>query len=42
MNILIILVTAIIMDLLIGELPSKIHPVVINGKFNSLLKKVSN
>lgn len=39
MNILIILVTAIIIDLLIGELPSKIHPVVLMGNLIAYLKK---
>ena len=39
MNILIILVTAIVIDLLIGEPPSKIHPVVLMGNLIVNLKK---
>jgi len=39
MNIIIILVTAIVIDLLIGEPPSKIHPVVLMGNLIVNLKK---
>jgi adenosylcobinamide-phosphate synthase len=38
MNILIILLTAVIIDILIGELPSKIHPVVLMGNLIVYLK----
>ena len=38
MNILFIILAAIIIDLVFGELPSQIHPVVIMGKFIDIFK----
>lgn len=39
MTILFVIVAAVIIDLLFGELPSSIHPVVLMGKSISILKK---
>ena len=40
MDILVIILTAVVIDILFGELPSKIHPVVLMGKLITILKKL--
>lgn len=40
MDILFIILIAIIFDIVVGELPSKIHPVVLMGKFIDFLKRM--
>ena len=40
MDILLIILTAVVIDILFGELPSKIHPVVLMGKIITILKKL--
>jgi adenosylcobinamide-phosphate synthase len=40
MNILVIILIAVLMDLILGELPSKIHPVVLMGTVINNIKKL--
>ena len=40
MDILTIILIAVIIDIILGEPPSKIHPVVLMGKLINILKSV--
>ena len=40
MTILVIIIIAVLIDIILGELPSKIHPVVLMGAVINKLKKL--